>query len=62
MNVSVDRTRCQGIGQCEVAAPTIFAVGDDGQADVLRQPTAEERSAVEEAVGSCPTAALTIDP
>lgn len=62
MNVSVDKTRCQGIGRCEITAPTVFAVGDDGQADVLRLPTAEDRNAVEEAVGNCPTAALTIEP
>ena len=62
VNVSVDSTRCQGNGLCAVTAPTVFAVGDDGQADMLRQPTAGDRSAVEEAVRNCPTAALTIEP
>jgi len=61
VNVSVDRTRCQGIGLCELTAPTVFAVGDDGQADVLRRPTIEDQSAVQVAVGNCPTAALTIE-
>jgi ferredoxin len=62
VNVSVDRTRCQGNGMCAVTAPTVFAIGDDGQADVLRQPTTGDRSAVEDAVNLCPTAALTIEP
>jgi ferredoxin len=61
VNVSVDRTRCQGIGLCEVTAPTVFAVGDDGQAGVLRQPTTADQSAVEAAIGNCPTAALAIE-
>lgn len=62
VKVSVDRTRCQGVGLCEATAPTVFSVGDDGQAAVLRRPTAEDRSALEEAVRNCPTAALAIEP
>lgn len=59
MRISVDRTRCQGIGMCEMAAPTVFVVGEDSQAHVLDDPGELERGAVEEAVATCPTAALT---
>jgi len=30
MKVKVDTARCSGIGLCEVTAPTVFQVGDDG--------------------------------
>jgi ferredoxin len=61
VKVSINRTRCQGIGLCEVTAPTVFVVGDDSQAQVLRQPSADDRSEVEEAVTNCPTGALSIE-
>ena len=62
MKVQVDRTKCSGIGLCEVAAPTVFEVGADGQSHVIKQhPPADERAAVEEAVYGCPTGALSIE-
>jgi len=62
MKVRVDRNRCAGIGLCEMTAPSVFEVGADGQAHVLQEePSAEEMSVVEEAVGNCPTEALTIE-
>ena len=35
MKVKVDTTRCSGIGLCEVTAPTVFQVGDDGQSHAI---------------------------
>ncbi|HXA87674.1 MAG TPA: ferredoxin [Mycobacterium sp.] len=62
MKVQVDRTKCSGIGLCEVAAPTVFEVGADGQSHVIKQhPPDDERAAVEEAVYGCPTGALSIE-
>jgi ferredoxin len=46
---------------CEMAAPTVFAVGDDSQAHVLAEPGDQDHGAVQEAVATCPTAALTIE-
>jgi ferredoxin len=61
MNVKVDRTKCSGIGLCEMTAPTVFEIGDDGQSHVInKQPSADEMPHVEEAVAGCPTAALSI--
>jgi ferredoxin len=62
MKVKVDRTKCSGIGLCEMTAPTVFEVGDDGQSRVINEhPSADEMPAVEEAIASCPTAALSIE-
>lgn len=62
MKVKVDRTKCSGIGLCEMTAPTVFEVGDDGQSHVINeQPSADEIAGVEEAVATCPTAALSIE-
>jgi len=59
VEVVVDRTKCSGMGLCEVAAPTVFEVGDDGQTHVLVDPVPEEDiAAVEDAVANCPAAAL----
>ncbi|MGY1706802.1 ferredoxin [Geodermatophilus sp. SYSU D00697] len=61
MRVVVDRERCIGSGQCEVLAPEVFEVGDDGVVTVLQpQPGAEDEAAVRDAVAQCPTAALSL--
>jgi ferredoxin len=58
MKVRVDTTKCSGIGLCEVAAPTVFEVGDDGQSHAISpEPPEGERAAVDEAVNNCPTGA-----
>jgi ferredoxin len=62
MRVKVDRTKCSGIGLCEMTAPTIYQVGDDGQSHVLKdEAAAQELSAVEDAIAGCPTGALSIE-
>jgi ferredoxin len=61
MKVAVDTAKCSGIGLCEMAAPTVFEVGDDGQAQAINpEPSEDERDAVEQAVRECPTSALSI--
>jgi ferredoxin len=62
MKVKVDRTKCSGIGLCEMTAPMVYEVGDDGQSHVLKEePSADEMPLVEEAIANCPTGALSID-
>lgn len=62
MRVKVDRTKCSGVGLCEVAAPTVYEVGDDGQSHVLKDEAApQELRAVEDAITGCPTGALSIE-
>jgi ferredoxin len=61
MKLKVDTTKCSGIGLCEITAPTVFEVGDDGQSHVINEhPSDHEMSDVEEAIASCPTAALSM--
>lgn len=61
MQAAVDLTKCAGIGLCEVTAPNVFEVSDDGQARVLGDEVApEDVPAVQEAVANCPTGALSL--
>jgi ferredoxin len=59
--VEVDRERCVGSGSCEMLAPEVFEVGDDGVVVVLR-PLSEpdDRALAEDAVQACPTRALSL--
>ena len=61
MKVHVDMNLCQSHGECVLAAPDVFELGDD---DVLvwREDVPEERrGAVEDAVGACPMMAIRIE-
>jgi ferredoxin len=59
--VEVDRDRCLGTGTCEMIAPEVFEVGDDGVVAVVRPvPAGDGAVAVEEAVQACPVQALTL--
>jgi ferredoxin len=61
LRISIDWTRCNGIGICESIAPDHFEVGDDGALIVRRVDVADaERENLEEAVRACPTMALTL--
>jgi ferredoxin len=62
VKLRVDSTKCAGIGLCEVAAPTVYQVGDDGQSHLTHDtPDDSEMSAVTEAIANCPTGALSIE-
>lgn len=61
MSVRVDTTKCSGIGMCEMTAPGVFEIGDDGQSHVLNaHPDAADLPAVRAAIANCPTGALSI--
>lgn len=60
MQILVDRSRCTGMGLCEMTAPQIFEVGEDGQADVIAEATPETLPLIDEAVINCPTSALAL--
>jgi ferredoxin len=59
MRVEVDRSRCEGHGMCEEAAPEIFQLDEDGELRILQPqvPPELERKALA-AVRLCPVAAL----
>lgn len=61
MRIAVDYVKCTGLGMCEAEAPDLFEVQDDGSLKVLNETPPEDlRSALEAAVDSCPTEALSI--
>lgn len=62
MKIVHDAGRCCSSGMCESFAPAVFEIDDDGALQVL-DPSPEEsaRSAVELAVASCPTNALSLE-
>lgn len=61
MRIEVDRNRCTGLGMCEAEAPDVFEVQDDGSLLLLNEtPSEEQRAAVQTAVESCPTEALSL--
>jgi len=63
MKITVYPDKCVGVGQCVVAAPTLFSQNDDdGQVIQLKQkPDAAEYRAARAAVRLCPASALAIE-
>ena len=55
--VEVDRTRCMGTGACVHARPDVFALGDEGTAQVTG-PVDGNDDDLRDVVAECPTAAL----
>jgi len=62
MTIQADLESCIGAGLCVMAAPELFDQDPaDGRVIVLvDEPAADQLSAVREAVGLCPTAALAL--
>ena len=59
MRIAIDHAKCSGIGLCELTVPTVFEIGDDGQAHVTdAAPPPDVRRAIEDAVLACPTGAV----
>lgn len=61
MQITVDRSRCSGMGLCELTAAEIFEIGDDGQTHVVGAVTPANAALAEEAVMNCPTSALKLE-
>ena len=61
MKVTVDFTKCTGLGICESLAPELFEVNESGELVLLKEHIdPDEIQSVEEAVAGCPTEALRI--
>ena len=59
MKVTVDRTKCTGLGICEAMAPEIFEVDENGDLVLLTEAVGDDQlDAVRSAVEGCPTEAL----
>jgi len=61
--VVVNRAKCTGLGICESIVPDLFEIAEDGTLTLLADLVDNaHRADVEEAVRSCPTAALRLSP
>lgn len=58
LDVDVDMELCDGHGQCEFAAPTVFRIDDEGELQYEPHPAAELRAKVEQAIRVCPVQAI----
>jgi ferredoxin len=63
MRVVVNYDLCEGHGECELAAPDVFALGDDDEQVTVLQAEPDEslRRDVERAVALCPKSALRLE-
>jgi ferredoxin len=61
MQVEVDTDKCIGSGSCEMLAPEVFEVGEDGLVELLdASPGTELHAKVRAAAESCPTSAISV--
>jgi ferredoxin len=59
MKVFVDDERCRGHGICTTVCPEVFAINDDGYAEVIAPEVPATRDdAAREAINSCPEQAI----
>ena len=56
--VSIDRSLCNGYGVCEALAPDVFALDNDGLAELRQGVSSDE--AVREACDNCPMGAISL--
>ena len=59
MKVFVDKSSCIGCGLCAFTVPEVFAIGDEGTAEVQMEIVSEELgSKVQKAISDCPASAI----
>ncbi len=58
MRAYVDKDECIGCGLCEMTAPDVFRMTDDGKAEAYADTTDENKDAVQEAIEGCPVSAI----
>lgn len=57
MKITIDKNLCIGCGTCTSIAPKSFKLGSDSKAEVI-EPMGDEEKIVQEAIDSCPVAAI----
>jgi ferredoxin len=61
MRITVNEARCEAYGFCEEKAPDLVALDDEGELEILVEDLDEtQKEAAQQAVRSCPVAALTL--
>lgn len=61
MRIVVDFDLCEANGMCEAVAPDVFEIDEDDNLNIIAEPTPELRDSIEQAVQSCPKAALSLE-
>lgn len=61
MVIKIDESQCTGCALCEQICPSVYKLGDDGLAHVLKQPDASEEATAKEAAESCPVTCITVE-
>lgn len=62
IKIGADVGKCEGYANCVIAASDVYDIDDDGKVIVLRPAVEQgEREKVEEAVRSCPAAAIWLE-
>lgn len=60
MKVKVDKEKCLGCGACVAIAPKSFRLDKEGKSEPI-DPPGDAKEIVENALESCPVAAITIE-
>ena len=61
MKIDLNLDACIGSGSCEMLAPDVFEVGEDGYVAVLNTPGDDRLADVQAAATSCPTGVITVE-
>ena len=62
VQITLEVDKCIGSGSCEMLAPEVFEVGEDGLAELLdATPGSEMESKCRAAEESCPTQAISVE-
>jgi len=62
VQVTIEIDKCIGSGSCEMLAPEVFEVGDDGLVKLLdASPGSDMETKVRAAEESCPTQAIHVE-
>lgn len=60
LDIRVDSVLCGGTSECVRSMPELFALNDQGRAEVIGEPDAYERGALLAAAWACPTSAIQV--
>ena len=61
ISIRVDRSACQGFGNCVLAESSVFDIDDEGLVVLNEHTVTEDRAdAVRRAAYDCPTEAITV--
>lgn len=60
MRIVLETRRCIGAAACVMAAEDVFALSEEGEVELIRQPEAEAEARARAAAAACPTGAIVI--